>query len=101
MVGVRMRRRMQPAMALACSSGHGIDMSIPLATFSADNTLDLKSHCALLRIPEQFLQSSERVLAKDMPADSNSSFVHWDPLGFGEGAPKAHVRNFRARELHH
>ena len=32
MVGVRMRRRMQPAIALAGSSGHGNDMSIPLAT---------------------------------------------------------------------
>merc|ERR1719327_1852703 len=86
MIGVRMRRRMQPAIALAGSSGHGIDMSIPLATVSAGNTLDLKSHCPLLRIPEQFLQSSERVLAKDMHAgDINSSFVHWDPLGLGEG----------------
>merc|ERR1719375_1242979 len=99
MVGVRMRRRMQPAMALACSSGHGIDMSIPLATFSADNTLDLKSRCPLLRIPEQFLQSSEGALAKDMHADINSSFVHWDPLDLGEGATKAHVKNFRESEL--
>jgi hypothetical protein len=36
MVGVRMRRRMQPAVAVAGSSGHGIDMSKPLATVSAD-----------------------------------------------------------------
>merc|ERR1719213_658231 len=48
MVGVRMRRRMQPAIALAGSSIHGIDMS------------------------EQFLQSSESAHAKDMHADSNS-----------------------------
>merc|ERR1719460_3629796 len=60
MVGVRIRRRMQPAIALAGSSGNGVDMSLPLATFSADTTLDLKS---------------------------NSSFLHWDPLGLGEGAP--------------
>jgi len=77
MVGVRMRRGMQPAIALAGSSGHGNDMSIPLTTLSADNTLDFKS------------------------ADINSSFVHWDPLGLGEGAPNAHVRNFRERELQH
>jgi FKBP-type peptidyl-prolyl cis-trans isomerase len=101
MVGVRVRRRMQPAMALADSSGHGIDMSIPLATVLADNTLDLKSHCPLLRIPEQFLQSLERAHAEDMHTVINSSFVHWDPLGLGEGAPKAHVKNFRESELQH
>jgi len=72
MVGVRVRRRMQPA--LACSSGHGVDMSLPLATFSAVNTLGLKS---------------------------NSSFLHWDPLGLGESALKAHVKNFRESELQH
>merc|ERR1719247_3468352 len=77
MVGVRMRRGMQPAIALAGSSGHGNDMSIPLTTLSADNTLDFKS------------------------ADINSSFVHWDPLGLGEGAPNAHVRNLPERELQH
>jgi hypothetical protein len=44
MVGVRMRRRMQP-IALAGSSEYGIDMSMSLATVSADNTLDLVSHC--------------------------------------------------------
>merc|ERR1719460_261198 len=82
MVGVRMRRGMQPAIALAGSSGHGNDMSIPLTTLSADNT-------------------SERALAKDMHADINSSFAHWDPLGLGEGALKAHVRNFREIELQH
>jgi len=59
MVGVRMRRRMQPAIALAGSSMYGIDMS------------------------EQFLQSS-----KDMHADSNSSSVLWDPLGLGGGVPR-------------
>merc|ERR1719174_411234 len=79
MVGVRMWRRMQPAIALAGSSGREIDMSIPLATVSADNTLDHKSHFPILRIPEQFLQSSEGAPAKDMHADINSSFVHWDP----------------------
>merc|ERR1719428_2684149 len=82
---------MQP-IALAGSSGYGIDMSMSLATVSADNTLDLVSHC---------LESSERALAKDMHADINSSFVHWDPLDFGEGAPKAHVKNFRGSELQH
>merc|ERR1719331_2253113 len=82
MVGVRMRRRMQPAIALAGSSGHGNDISIPLATLSADNT-------------------SERVLAKDMHADINSSFAHWDPLGLGEGALKAHVKSFRESEMQH
>jgi len=65
MVGVRMRRLMQPAIAIAGSS----DMSLPLATLSS--------------------------------ADINSSFVRWDPIGLGEGAPKAHVRNFRERELQH
>merc|ERR1719353_698046 len=79
MIGVRMRRRMQPAIALAGSSGHGIDMSTPLATVSADNTLDLKSHCHLVRNPEQ----------------------SWDPLGLGKCAPKAHVKNFRESELQH
>jgi ribosomal protein L10 len=60
MVGVRMRRRMQPAIALAGSSSmYGIDMS------------------------EQFLQSS-----KDMHVDSNSSSVLWDPLGLGGGVPR-------------
>merc|ERR1719482_44734 len=76
MVGVRVRRRMQPAIALAGSSGHGIDMSIPLATVSVDNILD-------------------------MHADLNSSVVLWDPLGLGEGTPKAHVKNFRESELRH
>jgi len=70
-----MRRRMQPAIALTGSSGHGIDMSIPLAKVSADNSLDLKSHCPPL--------------------------VLWDPLGLGEGAPKAYVKNFRESELQH
>jgi len=65
MVGVRMRRLMQPAIAIAGSS----DMSLPLATLSS--------------------------------ADINSSFVRWDPIGLGEGAPTAHVRNFRERELQH
>jgi len=64
MVGVRMRRRMQPAIALAGSSMHGIDMS------------------------EQFLQSSERAYAKDIHADINSSSVLWDPLGLGGGVPR-------------
>jgi ATP-dependent Clp protease ATP-binding subunit ClpC len=101
MVGVRMRRRMQPAIALAGSSGYEIDMSIPLAKVSADNTLHLESHCPRVRIPDQFLKSSEKNLGKDMHAVINSSFVLWDPLDFGEGAPKAHVNNFRESELQH
>merc|ERR1719353_378077 len=36
MVGVRMRRGMQPAIALASSGRHGIDMSIPMAKFSSE-----------------------------------------------------------------
>jgi hypothetical protein len=36
MVGVRMRKRMKRAIALAGSSEHGVDMSIPLASLSAD-----------------------------------------------------------------
>jgi len=68
MLGVRMRRRMQPAIALGGSSGYGIDMSTPLATLSAD---------------------------------ISSSFVLWDPLDLGEGAPTAHVKNFRGGELQH
>merc|ERR1719305_1288358 len=66
MVGVHLRRRMQPAIALAGSSMHGIDMS------------------------EQFLQSSERAYAKDIHADikSSSRSVLWDPLGLGGGVPR-------------
>jgi len=68
MLGVRMRRRMQPAIALAGSSGYGIDMSTPLTTLSAD---------------------------------ISRSFVLWDPLDLVEGAPTAHVKNFRGSELQH
>jgi ribosomal small subunit protein bTHX len=40
-------------------------------------------------------------LATLSSADINSSFVRWDPIGLGEGAPNAHVRNIRERELQH
>jgi hypothetical protein len=92
MIGVRMRRRMQPAVVLASSGRHGIDMSIPMATISSDNTFYHESHCPVARTPEQILQSSERALANPVCADINSALALWDPLSRGEGAPEAHVR---------
>jgi len=64
-VGVRMRRGMQTA--IASSGGHGIDMSIPLATVSGDNTLDLKSNF-------------------------KSPFALFDPLGLGRASELQHGR---------
>lgn len=71
-----MRRGMQRVIALACSGRHELDMSIPMATISRDATLEPKS----LR---------------------PSPFDLWDPLGFGEGASEAQVRNTRESELLH
>lgn len=96
-----MRRGVQTVIVLASNDRNGIDMSTPLATVSGNNTWELMSQCPPVRSPEHMLQGSERALAKDMHADINSSFVHWDPLGLGEGAPKAHVKNFRESELQH
>jgi len=101
MVGVRMRRGMQPDIALASSGGHGIDMSMPMVPVPVNNTWGLESKGSCLRIPEQVLQGSERILAKDMHADIKSPFALWDPFGLGEAAPKAHVENFRESELQH
>jgi hypothetical protein len=101
MVGVRMRRGVQPAIALASSGGNGIDMSLPLATVSSNNTWDLMSQCPPVRSPEHMLQGSERALAEDMHAQISGPFALWDPLGLGEDAPEAHVKNFRRSELQH
>jgi aarF domain-containing kinase len=48
-IGVRIRRGMQPAFALANSSVHGIDMSVPMAPVSGENALDLKSQSPPVR----------------------------------------------------
>merc|ERR1719324_1699262 len=101
MVGVRMRRGMQPDIALASSGGHGIDMSMPMAPVLVNNTWGLESKGSCMRIPEQVLQGSEKVLAKDMHADIKSPFALWDPFGLGEAAAEAHVENFRGSELQH
>jgi hypothetical protein len=101
MVGVRMRRGIQPPIALTSSGGHGIDMSRPMAPVSVDNTLKLKSRDFLVRSPEQVLQISERALAKDMHADIKSPFALWDPIGLGEASPEAHGENFLMSEVQH
>jgi hypothetical protein len=98
MVGVRMRRGVQPDIALASSGGNGIDMSTPLATVSGNNTWDLMSQSPPVRSPEHMLQ---RALAKDMHAHISSPFALWDPLGLGEDTPEAHVKHFRRSELQH
>jgi len=72
-VGVRMRRGMQPA--IASSGGHGIDMSIPLATVSGDNTLELKSQRPALAQP-----------------NFKSPFALFDPLGLGRESELQHGR---------
>ena len=99
MVRVRRRRGMQPPVALASSGRHEIDMSIPMALFSVENTSDLTSQGWPVRIPGQVLQGSERVLAKDMHAHIKSPFTIWDPFGLGETAPEVHVKNVRESEL--
>merc|ERR1712216_42922 len=71
MVGVRMRRGMQPV--IASSGGHGIDMSIPLATVSGDNTLDLKSQLPALTQP-----------------NFKSPFALFDPLDLGRQSELQH-----------
>jgi hypothetical protein len=101
MVGVRMRRGVQPDIALASSGGNGIDMSTPLATVSGNNTWELMSQCPPVRSPEHMLQGSEKALAKDLHAHINSPFALWDPLGLGEDTPEAHVKHFRRSELQH
>jgi len=101
MVGVRMRRGVQPAIVLASSDRNGIDMSTPLATVSGNNTWELMSQSPPVRSPEHMLQGSDRALAKDMHAHINSPFALWDPLGLGEDAPEAHAKNFRRSELQH
>lgn len=101
MVGVRMRRGVQPAIVLASSDRNGIDMSTPLANVSGNNTWELMSQSTPVRSPEHMLQGSERALAKDMHAHINSPFALWDPLGLGEDAPEAHAKNFRRSELQH
>jgi len=98
MVGVRMRRGVQPAIVLASSDRNGIDMSTPLATVSGNNTWDLMSKSPPVRSPEHMLQ---RALAKDMHAHISSPFALWDPLGLGEDTPEAHVKHFRRSELQH
>jgi hypothetical protein len=84
MVAVRMWRGMHQAIAVVSSSGHGIDMSIPMVPVSLDKSLDLESQGSCLRIPVQALQGSERALAKHMHADIKSPFALWHPLGLGE-----------------
>ena len=101
MVGVRMWRRMQPAIALGSSGGHGIDLSIPMAPVSVDNTLDLESRGSCLRIIVQVLQGSEIALVNEMQADIKNPFAVWDTFGLGEAALEAHVENFRESELQH
>jgi ketosteroid isomerase-like protein len=101
MVGVRMQRGMQPAIALASRGRYEIDMAVPMATVSSYNSLDPKSRCAIVRIPEQDLQCSERVLAQAMHNDTNIPFALWDPLGLGEGAFEAHVKKVCESELQH
>jgi hypothetical protein len=101
MVGVRLRRGMQPLIALSSSDGHGIDLSIPIAPVSVDNIWDFGSQVSLMRRPEQVLQGSERAHGKDMHADIQSPFAPWDPFGLGEASPEAHVESFRQSELLH
>merc|ERR1719271_2239539 len=72
-VGVRMRRGMQPAIAI--SGGHGIDMSTPLAPVSGDNTLDHKSQRPALAQP-----------------NFKSPFALFDPLDLGRQSELQHGR---------
>merc|ERR1711924_328433 len=95
MAGVRMRRGMQPAIAVASSGGHVIDTSLPMVLVSVGNTLGLTSQGSSSRIPEQVLHGSERALAKNMHTDIKSSCALGDPLDLGETAPQAHVESFR------
>jgi hypothetical protein len=99
MVGVRMRRGMQSAVAFASSDGHGTDMSIPMATVPSDNSWDLKSQCPPVRTPEKICNVSEKALAHGMHADINSPFALWDPLGLGNGELGTHVKNIRESEM--
>jgi len=101
MLGVRMRRGMETAIDLASSSGHGIDMSRPLAPLSVDNISELKSQDSLVGSFDQVFQGSEKALAKIMHADIKSPCAPWDPFGLGEPAPEAHVENFRESEQQH
>merc|ERR1719353_1337614 len=89
MVGVRMRRGMQPDIPLASSGGHGIDMSMPMVPVLVNNTWSLESQGSCLRIPEQVLQGSERILAKDMHADIKSPF----PFGTRSALARLHLRH--------
>merc|ERR1719174_937833 len=50
-VGVRMRRGTQQAIAVACSGGHGIDMSIPMEPVPVDDALE--SRCSQERTSKQ------------------------------------------------
>jgi hypothetical protein len=98
-VGVRMRRGMQQAIAVASSGVHGIDMSLPMEPVPVDDTLE--SLCSQERTSEQVLQGSERALANDMHADMDSPVAFWDPLDLSGAAHEAHVEDFRESELQH
>jgi len=78
-LGVRMRRGMQPVIAMASSSGPGIAMSIPMASVS----------------------SNKSAHAQDMHADRKGPFAFFDPLGLGESASALPFKSFRQSEIQH
>jgi len=79
MLGVRLRRGVQPAIVKASSSEPGIAMSIPMASVSHNRS----AH------------------AQDMHADSKGPFAFFDPLGLGESASALPFKSFRESEIQH
>merc|ERR1719331_1426208 len=86
LLGVRMRRRVQPAAHLAMA--HGADMSIPMAQASVDNILELKAQQSLGSVhrKDDFMSGGWGQPSSQNLRPLTALYALFDPIDFSEKA---------------